>query len=336
MTRTIAVGIPTEMIEHMFGGTFGRDGLAGRLNQAHPDVRVSLTDSPVDFAAAALEADAVFLGWGPFRLPAAVLQPGSRLRWVHSNPAGISLWLLEALRDRPEIAFTSSKGPMGASMAEHAAAMLLSLARDLPAHQREQSAHYWRGLTEGGAMTLLQGKTAALLGVGAVGGHLARILHAGFGMRVLGMTHTSRDNPHVDRYFTRDELLAVLPEADVVALTLPATAETTHVIDRAALAAMKPGAILVNVARGSLVDEAALVDALREGRLKGAGLDAFEEEPLPADSPLWSLPNLVMTPHRSAITDGVADAIVAFWTDNIRRFAAGQPLQGTVNRTAGY
>ena len=336
MPASIAFGIPADMIDHMFAHTFGRDHLVDRLNHAHPDARVTLTDSPVDFDAVAHHADVVFLGWGSFRLPEAVLQPGSPLRWVHSNPSGVPPWLLDALRDRPDIAFTSSKGPMGASMAEHAAAMLLALARDLPAHHREQSAHYWRDLTEGGAMTLLQGKTAAILGVGAVGGHLARILQAGFGMRVFGMTRANRDNPHVDRYFTRDDVLDVLPQADVVALTLPATADTTHLIDHAAFAAMKPTAILVNVARGALVDEAALIEALQQGRLKGAGLDVFEEEPLPSDSPLWTLPNVVMTPHRSAITDGVADAILAFWSDNIRRFLSNQPLLGTVDRIAGY
>ena len=332
MTRSIAVGIPADMID----GMFGRDRLVDHLTHAHPDARVTITASPADFDDAARRADAVLLGWGPFRLPESALQPGSPLRWVHSNPAGVPAWLLDALRHQPEIAFTSSKGPMGPSMAEHAAAMLLALARDLPAHQREQSQRYWRDLTEGGPMTLLQGKTAAILGVGAVGGHLARILHAGFGMRVLGMTRTSRDNPHVDRYFTRDELLNVLLEADAVVLTLPDTSDTAHVLDRAAIAAMKPTAILVNVARGALVEEAALIDALREGRLKSAGLDVFDQEPLPPDSPLWTLPNVIMTPHRSAITDGVADAILAFWADNIRRFVDGQPLFGTVDRAAGY
>ena len=191
MTRSVAVGIPADMID----GIFGRERLLAGLEAAHLDAQITLVDSTAAFDAAALHADALFLGWGSFRVPEAALAAGTRLRWVHSNPSGVPPWLLDALRERPEIAFTSSKGPMGASMAEHAVAMLLSLARDLPAHQREQASRYWRGLTEGGQMTLLQGKTAAILGVGAVGGHLARILRAGFGMRVLGMSAPPRQPP---------------------------------------------------------------------------------------------------------------------------------------------
>jgi phosphoglycerate dehydrogenase-like enzyme len=333
VTRTIVAGIPADFLEVMFG-TLGPGGVEARLGLAHPDVRVNLTSDRTAFDALAREADAAFLGWGPFRLPAEAI--GAGVRWVQTTSAGVPPWLLAALRDHPEVAFTSSKGPMGASMAEHGAALILSLARDLPGHQRDQAARRWREMEETRGMVLLEGKTAAILGVGAVGGHLARILRAGLGMRVLGMARASRGHPHVDRYFTREELLEVLPEADVVALALPRTGETARILDRAALRAMKRGAILVNLSRGGLVDEAALAEALESGALRGAGLDVFEREPLPPESPLWQLPSVVITPHASAVTDAAAEAIVSFWCENIRRFAQGEPLLGTVDRAAGY
>ena len=155
-------------------------------------------------------------------------------------------------------------------------------------------------------------------------------------MRVLGTARTRRDHPHVDRYLAPDELHRALGEADVVALCLALTPETRRIIDATALAAMKPTAYLINIARGGLVDEDALVAALQEGRLAGAGLDTTAEEPLAAASPLWALPNVIITPH-IATSGALADSeVIAFWCENIRRFAAGEPLLGTVDRRARY
>ena len=185
-------------------------------------------------------------------------------------------------------------------------------------------------------MVQLFGKTIAILGVGQVGGHLARICRVGFGMRVLGLARTRLDHPHVDRYVDRAELPAALAEADVVALCLALTPATERIVDAAALAAMKPSALLVNVARGGLVDESALIEALRAGRLGGAGLDATAVEPLPADSPLWDLPNVIITPHVAPGRDRLAEHLTDFWCENLRRFAEGEPLLGVVDREAGY
>src|SRR5438552_8190504 len=136
-------------------------------------------------------------------------------------------------------------------------------------------------------------------------------------MRVLGLSRTRRDNPHVDRYFERAELHAALAEADVVALCLALTRETEQIIDAAALAAMKPSVLLINVTRGRLVDEPAMIAALRERTIGGAGLDATAVEPLPADSPLWTLPNVIITPHMAPGRDRLGEHIVDFWCDNI-------------------
>jgi phosphoglycerate dehydrogenase-like enzyme len=155
-------------------------------------------------------------------------------------------------------------------------------------------------------------------------------------MRVLGLTRTSRGCPHVDRYVDRAELPGALAEADAVVLALPATAATERLLDGAALAAMKPSAYLVNVARGALVDEAALVAALRARRLAGAGLDVFAVEPLPPDHPLWTLPNVIVTPHTANRAAWVTQRTTDFIRDNIRRFGQGEPLLGLVDREAGY
>jgi phosphoglycerate dehydrogenase-like enzyme len=155
-------------------------------------------------------------------------------------------------------------------------------------------------------------------------------------MRVLGTARTRHDNPHVDRYIAPPDLHAALGEADFVVLCLAQTAETTGIIDAAALVAMKPTAFLINVTRGGLVDEAALVMALREGRIAGAGLDALAVEPLPADSPLWEMPNVIMTPHVSPGRDLLGRELSAFWCENIRRFVEGEPLLGVVDRHARY
>ena len=305
-----------------------------RLLAAHPRLRVELVDTPTAFAERLPEADGVVTS---FALSPELLLRAHRLRWVHSMAAGVERLLTPALVAAEHIVMTSSKGPMGQLMAEHAIALMLALARDLPGFQRDQAVHRWRQMmAERRHVVELVGKTVAVLGVGEVGGHVARICRLGFGMRVLGMARIRRTNPHVDRYFERDGLHAALGQSDVVVLALPVTAATRHIIDRAALDAMRPTGYLINVARGQLIDEAALSETLRVGRLAGAGLDALSVEPPAADNPLWDLPNVILTPHTSAVTDRLGDHFVDFWGDNLRRFAEGQPLLGLVDRSAGY
>ena len=158
----------------------------------------------------------------------------------------------------------------------------------------------------------------------------------GFGMTVLGMTRTPREIPHVDRVFGRSALLGVLPEADFVVLCLPNTRQTRHVIDAAALDAMRTTAVLINVSRGALVDEEALIAAMRAGRIAGAGLDVTAVDPIPPESPLWDLPNTIITPHVATESVKMSDAVVDFWCENVRRFAEDQALLGVVDRRAGY
>jgi phosphoglycerate dehydrogenase-like enzyme len=314
---------------------FGEDQIR-RLAAAHARVEVVVVEDPDRFTALLPGADAVLIwpSMAPLLTPA--LHPGSPLRWIHTLTAGVDGLLTPALVTAEHIRLTSSKGPMGPMMAEHTLMLMLALARDLPGYLRDQSERRWRPFAAVRPMADVSGKTVLIMGVGAVGGHLARMCKEGLQMRVLGTARTRRDNPAVDRYIAPSDLHAALGEADFVALCLARTPETDRVMDAAALAAMKPTAYLVNVVRGGLVDEEALVAALSEGRIAGAGLDATAVEPLPAESPLWGMPNVIITPHVSPGRDRMVEELVSFWCENIRRFAEGEPLGGVVDRDARY
>lgn len=328
--RWVVVGL-TPRFRELVG-----EGALRKLYTAHPQVEVKIVDQPEAFLTAGVEADAVIIQPSPFIIPPAWLAQEGRLRWVQSIPAGVNHLLTPELMAARHVVITSTKGPMGPLMAEHVVMLMLALARDLPGFLHDQAERRWRHLQEERPMAQLYEKTIAILGVGAVGSNLARICKAGFGMRVLGLARTRRDSPYVDRYFDETNLHAHLAEADFVALCLPLTGATERLINAEALAAMKPTARLINVARGQLVDEEALIVALQSGRLAGAGLDATAVEPLPASSPLWTMQNVIITPHVAPARDQLGEQMVAFWCENIRRFVAGAALLGVVDRDAGY
>jgi len=305
-----------------------------RLHEAHARVQVRIVHDQAEFARQVMEADAV-IGTRPYlKLAAEVAKPGARLRWVQTTTVGVDHVVPPALLAAEHLTLTRIKGPPGPLMAEHAVLLMLALSRNLPAYLENQRRHIWR--REGQDWLPLHGQTVAILGVGSGGGNLARVCKSGFGMTVLGLTRTSREIPHVDRAFGRSELLEVLPEADFVVLCLPNTPETRHIIDAAAFDAMKPTACLINVSRGALIDEDALISAMRAGRIAGAGLDVTAQDPIPAESPLWDLPNTLITPHVATESVQLSDAVVDFWCENLRRFAENQPLLGVVDRRAGY
>ncbi|MFN8514123.1 MAG: D-2-hydroxyacid dehydrogenase [Chloroflexia bacterium] len=318
-----------------FRAFLGEEGLR-QLVAAHPRAEVVLADDPDRFAALLPRADGAIMMPSLAPLLAPVLRLGGRLRWVHSIPAGIEGLLTPELVAAGRVALTSSKGSLGPLVAEQALLLLLALSRCLPGFVRNQDERRWQAPSGQRPMRDLFGKTVLILGVGGIGGYLARICRVGLQMRVLGTARTRRDNPHVERYVEPEGLHAALGEADFVVLCLALTNETAGLIDAAALAAMKPGAYLVNVARGGLVEEDALIAALQEGQIAGAGLDVTAIEPLPAESPLWALPNVIITPHVANGGDRSSDQVLAFICENIRRFAEGEPLLGIVDRHARY
>ncbi len=305
-----------------------------RLHQAHPRVQVRLIHDLSAFAAQVGEADAV-IGSRPYlKLSSEVLKPEGRLRWVQTTTAGVDQVVTPDLLAAAHVTITCIKGPPGPLMAEHAVLLMLALSRNFPAYLKNQERHLWR--REGQEWPPLHGHTIAILGVGSSGSNLARVCKIGFGMTVLGMSRTPRAHPHVDRCFDQSELLQVLPEADFVVLCLPNTPATQRIIDSAALAAMKSTAYLINVSRGALIDEGALIAAMRAGSIAGAGLDVTTADPIPQESPLWDLPNTIITPHIATESVKLSASVVDFWCENVRRFAENEPLLGVVDRQTGY
>ncbi len=227
--------------------------------------------------------------------------------------------------DSERLTVTNCAGVLARFLAETVTGAILMLnggfLRYLDQQRRaEWRQHYFRPLA---------GQTLAVIGLGQIGGHVAANAQA-LGMRVLGVRRSKTPHPAVDALYPPEALHQVLAEADAVTLHLRLDEKTRHIIDRAALAAMKPGALLINTARGPVVDEAAVITALEDGHLGGAYLDVFETEPLPADSPLWGLKNLILTPH---VADSVPDwpaRFAAFFADNLERWLAGEPLENLV------
>jgi phosphoglycerate dehydrogenase-like enzyme len=262
----------------------------------------------------------------------------TRLQWLHCSAHAVGHFPLAELAARG-IVVTNSRGIQAIPIAEHVMACLLALARKLPETLRDQQERAWRPnvLVGEASPWLLAGRTIAVIGTGTIGGAIAARAKA-FGMRVMGM----RRNPARGVPAGFDEIVGpadrnrLLAAADVVVLAAPLTTETHRLLDAAAIATMKSGAIVINVARGQLIDEGALADALEAGRLGGAVLDVFTTEPLPPDSPFWSLPNVIVTPHNSGFRTGHFDAVIDLFAENLTRFERGVELLNRVDLQTGY
>jgi phosphoglycerate dehydrogenase-like enzyme len=263
----------------------------------------------------------------------------TRLRWVQSPAVGVgNLMFPELLAS--DVVITSARGVRARAMAEHVLGVTIALARQLPLALRAQAAHEWaQDRLEGpeSGIRALAGLRMGIVGLGAIGTEVAKIA-APFGFRVTAIRRRA-DRPvpsGVDRVWTPDRLVDLLAESDVVVLAAPHTPETKQLIGRRELDRIKRGAFLVNVARGKLIDDQAVVDALTDGRLGGAALDVFTREPLDPASPYWDLPNVIITPHTSGAMPDYWTPLVALFSENLRRFEAGQPLLNVVDKVAGY
>lgn len=265
------------------------------------------------------------------------LSAAQQLVWLQAMSAGVDRYLAEpALRDDPRLVLTNLRGVHGPAISDHVFAMLLTLSRDLRTHWTQQSRAVW-GRGESSARPFaLEGRTLLVVGLGGIGSEVARRAH-GFGMRVIATRRSDAPAPEfVERVGKPDELLGLLGEADVVVIAVPLTPETEGLFGPKAFAAMAPGAILVNVARGRIVDHAALFAALDSGRLAGACLDVTDPEPLPADHPLWKHAGVLITPHVSNDAELTDRRARELFGENLRRFGAGEPLLNVVDRAAGY
>jgi phosphoglycerate dehydrogenase-like enzyme len=261
-----------------------------------------------------------------------------RLRWVQAPAAGIS-HLLSAELAASHIVLTSARGIRARAVAEHVMLVTLALARQLRCTLARQAEHVWAldELEEAGTIATLYGKRMGIVGLGSLGSEIARLASA-FGMHVSAMRRRI-DAPTaqvVERVLPPDQLPALLAESDVIVLAAAQTPATERLIGPATLGDVKRGALLVNVGRGRLIDDAAVVEALKDGRLGGAALDVFTLEPLDRTSPYWDLPNVIVTPHIAGAMEDYWTPLVALFSENLRRFELGEPLLNVVDKAAGY
>jgi phosphoglycerate dehydrogenase-like enzyme len=255
------------------------------------------------------------------------------LRWIQLISAGVPQDLCPAACERG-ITVTNLAGIYGPSIAEHALGMMIVLARNLQVALRNQRQGRWdRDVAR--TMTDLHGKTLAVIGLGNIGRSIARLGRA-CGMQVIGCRRTDRPVPEVDRVYPCADRRAMLAEADFVAVAAPLTAQTEGMLGPADFAAMKRGAIYVNVSRGSIAQEAALLDALRSGQVAAAGLDVFAVEPLADGHPFWTMPNVLVSPHYSGETVNNSALPSERFARNLRAWAAGREPEGVVNLECGY
>jgi len=291
---------------------------------ALPDLAITATADPADVAARAAEFD---LALGEPSLLCRQLPGLTSLRWLQATWAGVEPLLDPALRR--DYVLTNARGVFGGLMSEYVFAYLLAHERHLIDKYRAQLDRQWDPRPHG----TLRGKQIGLLGVGTIGAALARTAKQ-FGMRVKGYTRESEASPDVDAYFHGDRLLDFAADLDYVVAVMPATARTRCLVDADFLRALPPRAVFVNPGRGGVVDEPALAAALEEGRLAGAVLDVFQQEPLPADHVFWRTKNLLITSHTAALS--IPDDIAPVFIDNYQRFRRGEPLKHRVDFDRGY
>ena len=265
--------------------------------------------------------------------PASLPARAPRLRWVQATSAGIGEFLDRTGLRTAQLTFTTAAGVHARSLAEFALLGLLHFFRGVPHLEARRQARHWERYTVRG----LEGARVLVVGLGAVGRETA-LRCAQFGTEVWGARRTAASPlpEGVTRLLSNAELRTAIAEVDALVLACPLTEETRLLIDEPELAAIKPGSVLVNVARGGVVNEAAMIEALRDGRLQGAALDVFATEPLPADSPLWGLPNVILSPHSASTVAAENGRIIDIFLDNLGRLGRGEPMRNLYRPARGY
>lgn len=272
-----------------------------------------------------------------FCTPMVLKRAGPQLRWIHNYSVGMDRCQGHTEEQRQDIVFTNNKRLSGPAIAEHTIAMLMALTHNLPGyHAGQQQASFSRAPAKAVTFGELRGKTLLVVGLGGIGTEIAWRAN-GLGMRVIATRRSSREGPeYVDKVGLPEDLHALAGEADVIANTLPLTPDTTGVFNKAFFDAVKPGAIFLSVGRGKSTVTNDLVAALESGKLFGAGLDVTDPEPLPKNNPLWSMPNVIITPHVAAAGPDSSRRSMVIAVENLRRYAAGEPMLNVVDMKRGY
>jgi phosphoglycerate dehydrogenase-like enzyme len=308
--------------------------MAEALRRHWPEMRVAHAPTFSELPAELPDAD-IFVG--------AILRPeqflrAKQLKWIHSTSAGVGQLAYPELR-ASQVIVTNASGVFSVPMAEHAIGLLLALARNLPDTVRQQDQKIWSQQQlwdKPQHLTELNGATLLIVGFGSIGKEIAKRASA-LEMKVIGVTRTGQgDRAFAQQIVSVEKLDEVLPPADYVVVATPETADTRNTFDDKRFAKMKRGARLINLGRGSVLDEAALVRALESGQLGGAALDVTDNEPLPAESPLWTAPNLLLTPHTSAISNRLWQRETDLLVELLERWFAGRELFNLVDLSKGY
>lgn len=278
------------------------------------------------------EAEVIY---STIRLPSDLLQRSPRLRWLQLTAAGVDRLAGTELVQSGRIVVTSAAGATRVPIREYVLAVMLMLTKDAPRFLRQQRERVWDPYHP----LELCGKTVGIVGMGAIGSDVARLCRA-FEMRVLGIRRSvsvrRMNDPLADELLPPSDLHYLLAQSDYVVLAVPLTPDTDRLIGEAELKAMKPTAYLINIARGSVIDEAALIRALKERWIAGAGLDVFEQEPLPSESELWDLPNVILSPHLAGGSEIYNQRITGVFLENLGRYIRGETLINVVDPKLGY
>ena len=306
-----------------------------RLTREFPQTEITFRDNYDGLEGLLREAEILFtISLRPEQFASA-----RRLRWIHAPTAAVHQFLFPELI-ASDVVLTNSREVHGPVVAEHVMALIFALAKKLPQAAAFQRMRIWGQeaiWTDGSHPQEIAGATLGLIGVGSIGGRVAQMASA-LGMRALAVReHIERPKPQgIEVVFPPSAIDEMLRQSDYVVLAAPLIGATHALIDANRLAAMKPGAYLINVGRGAQVDEAALTDALRNGHIAGAALDVFEREPLPQDSPLWDLDNLLITPHTAGLAEKLWQRHYELFSDNLQRYLSGHALRFIVDKRKGY
>ncbi len=306
-----------------------------RLTREFPQVQINFRDNYDGIEPELREAEVLFT----ISLRAEQFAAAPSLRWIHAPTAAVHQFLFPELV-ASDVMLTNSREVHGPVVAEHVIALIFALAKKIPQATGAQRRRVWGRdeiWQEGSHPQEISGATLGLIGVGSIGSRVAQMASA-LGMRVVAVReHVEKEKPtSVQEVFPTTAIDEMLRQADYVVAAAPLLDATHALINAARLAAMKTSAYLINVGRGAQVDEAALVDALRNRRIAGAALDVFESEPLPPDSPLWDLESLLITPHTAGLTDKLWDRHYELLSDNLQRYLSKQPLRFVVDKRKGY
>lgn len=307
--------------------------LAQTIRQHYPEMKVVHLPDYKGLEAELPDTD-IFVGWS---LRPEQFALAKKLKWIHATAAGVNQLMYEGVR-RSSVVVTNSRGVMTIPMAEHTLGLILALARRIPSAVRHQAQKHWaqQDIWNEQPPTEINGRTLLVVGYGAIGQELGRRARA-LGMRVVGVKRDpSRGTEHADAVVGSSRLREVLGEADFVVLATPVTPETEHAFGQREFETMKESAHFINVGRGTLVETGALIEALQKKKIAGAAIDVAEQEPLPPESPLWSAPNLLITPHLSAASEQLWHRHAALLLDNLNRYFKGQELRNVVDKQRGY